>query len=153
MSKRLLLDPRFCGGDDTLSMRPPRHFRSVLWLDVNARPAAMASAIEPQSADSRQFQRRHGGVDADIEPQDVEFEPFVNGKQHTGEPEDRELEPGTAGCRSKQGPARQEVLADRVRRQIEAERGDLPGNKRGEGIAVGAGPEGVFVRIGVSGDG
>src|SRR5262249_22381146 len=118
----------------------------------NAPPAATASAIEPQSADRRQFQRRYSGVDADIEPQNVEFEPFVNGEQDAGEPEERELETGPAGCRSKHRTPGQKVFADRVGRQIEAEIGNLSGNKRGEGIAVGAGPGTVLMRIRIAGD-
>src|SRR6516165_4243332 len=110
------------------------------------------SAVQSQSADCGQFQRRHGGVDADIEPEDVELESLVGGEQDTGEPEERELEPGAAGCRGKHGPTRQKVFADRVRRQVEAELRNLPGNKAREGIAVGAGPGAVLVRIRIACD-
>ena len=48
--------------------------------------------------------------------------------------------------------AGQEVLADRVRRQIEAELGDLAGNIGREGIAVRAGPGTILMRIGIAAD-
>ena len=35
----------------------------------------------PKSADGRQLQRRHGGVDANIEPEDVQLEPLVGGER------------------------------------------------------------------------
>jgi hypothetical protein len=56
--------------------------------DPAAGPPAAVSAVQSQPADRRQFQRRHRGVDADIQPQDVEFEPLIDGKQNTGQPEE-----------------------------------------------------------------
>ena len=112
--------------------------------------AAASSAVQPQPADRRQFQRRHGGVDADIEPQDVELEPFVGGEQDAGEAEERELDSGAAGCGGKQCATGQKVFADRIRRQVEAELRDLAGNIGREGVAVGAGPGAVLVRVGIA---
>jgi phosphotransferase system IIB component len=66
-------------------------------------------------------------------------------QEDPGKAVQRNLKPGTAGCGAKQRTIGQEVVADRIRRQIEAELGDLSGNKRGECIAVGARPGAVLV--------
>src|SRR5215472_6773521 len=42
---------------------------------------AAASPVRTQSTDRRQFERRRGGVDADIKPEDIELEPLVDGEQ------------------------------------------------------------------------
>jgi hypothetical protein len=42
------------------------------------------SAFQPQSTDPRQLERWHDGVNADIEPQDVQLEPFVDGEEEAG---------------------------------------------------------------------
>src|SRR3984893_17010889 len=54
------------------------------------------SAFQPQSPDPWQLERRHGGIEADIEPQDVQLEPFVDGEEEAGKTVERNLEPGAA---------------------------------------------------------
>src|SRR6516164_3992163 len=144
------------GRPNTTSSISPKTTRpecSMVSPLLGRRALIVPSAVQPHPADRRQFQRRYCGVDADIEPQDVELEPFVQGDQDPGKPVHRKLEPGAAGCRGKQCAPGQKVLADRIRRQVEAELGNLASNKRREGIAVGAGPSAVLVRIGVARDG
>jgi hypothetical protein len=73
------------------------------------------SAFQPQSTDPRQLERWHGGIEADIEPQDVQLDPLVDGEEEACKTVERNLKPGAAGGRCKERPAGQEVLADRVR--------------------------------------
>ena len=50
-------------------------------MSIPAEPARVArdtSAFQPQSTDPRQLERRHDSIDADIEPQDVQLEPFLD---------------------------------------------------------------------------
>src|SRR5712671_4286187 len=110
------------------------------------------SAFQPQSPDPRQLERRHGGVNADIEPKDVQLEPLVHGEEEAGYAVERYLKPGAAGGRGKEHAAGQEVLADRVRGQVKAKLGDFTGNIRGERVTVRARPSTIFVRIRIAGD-
>jgi hypothetical protein len=73
-------------------------------------------AFQPQSPDPRQLERRHRGVDANIEPQEVQLESFLDGKDEAGNAVDRNRKPGAAGGRGKESALPgQEVFADRVR--------------------------------------
>src|SRR6266404_8787980 len=60
------------------------------------------SAFQPQSPDPRQLERRHRGIEADIEPQDVQLDPLVDGEEKAGDAVERNLKPGAAGGRCKE---------------------------------------------------
>jgi hypothetical protein len=96
---------------------------------------------DPNRAKSRrQLERGHEGVDADIQPQHVQLEPFVDGEQDAGKSVKRNLKPGAARRPRKQRAAGQEIFADRIGRQVEAKLGNLAGNVCGERVAVGTRP-------------
>src|SRR5258707_8393814 len=75
---------------------------------------------DAQSADRRQFQRRRGGVDSEVEAEDIELEALAGGEENADKTVERELVAGAARRPSKQGTVRQEILADGIGRQLEA---------------------------------
>jgi hypothetical protein len=44
------------------------------------------SAFQPQSTDPRQLERRDSGIEADIEPQDVQLEPLIDDEEEARKP-------------------------------------------------------------------
>src|SRR4029077_18054728 len=88
----------------------------------------------------RQLQRWPDRVDPKTEAEQVHLKTFAGGEQDTDEPIKRQLKPGPAGCGGEHTAARQEILADRIRRELDRQVGNLPGDVGEEGIAVGPGP-------------
>jgi hypothetical protein len=68
--------------------------------------------------DAGELERRTVQVEAEGEPEQVELDSFLPPDQDTGETEQRELDPSSAGRDPHRGAARQEVLADGRRREI-----------------------------------
>src|SRR5215471_10668799 len=110
-----------------------------------------SSTVQTQWADRRELQCGHGGIDTDIEAEDSQLEPLLGGDEDAGNAIDRDLETRAAGSLGKPGAAGQEILADRIRWQVEAKLGHLAGYIGRESVAVWAGPGTILVRIGIAG--
>jgi len=88
-------------------------------------------------------------VDSKTEAQQVCLESLASGEHDAAEPIKRHLKARSAGCRGEQAAARQGILADRIRGEVDPQFGDLPRDVGEEGIVVGPGPATAGIGIGV----
>jgi hypothetical protein len=79
-------------------------------------------------------------VDSKTEAQQVQLETLASGEEDADQAVRQYLKSRPARCQGDDAAARQEILADRIRRELDRQVGDLPGDVREEGIAVGPGP-------------
>jgi hypothetical protein len=106
----------------------------------------------PEPAEGRQLQRRPGRVDPKTEAEQVHLETLTSGQEDADQAVKRYLKSRPARCRGDDAAARQEFHADSIRRELDRQIGDLPGDVREEGIAVGSGPRTVAIGIRVARD-
>ena len=112
------------------------------------RPGPVARSGGPVGASGmrrrgRRAGRRRGASAPDgssrapnVSPSRLTSSPFLPADQHPGEAEERDLDPGAARREPHRGAAGQEVLADRGRREVEAQLGDGARDEGGERVAV-----------------
>jgi hypothetical protein len=97
--------------------RPQRVVKNGLGVGAasrNGRSTRDTSAFQPPSPDPRQLERRHGGIDADIEAKDVQLEPLVDSEEEARKTVERNLKPEPLGAeaRARQSP---DAAAERAR--------------------------------------
>src|SRR5207302_2261025 len=88
------------------------------------------------------------GADAEVQAEEVEFEPVDAARRDAEQSGERELKAAAAG-RSGEHCAAQIVLADGGRRQVELELRHVARDPGGERVGVRAWPERVLVRVGI----
>src|SRR5437773_11916530 len=95
-----------------------------------------ASSARRYATDPRQLERRSAQVEAEHESQPVELDSFIARSARTEQSGQRELIAGAARRARNDIAERQIVLADRVRRQSQAQLRNLPRDVRDERVAV-----------------
>ena len=115
-------------------------------------PTAWPPSSPLEAARDRQFERGVLHVHAEREPEEIDLDALLPCGEDPEKAEHGHLGAGAARARAGQRGAGQEVLADRGRRQVQAQLGDGAADVCDERVAVRTRPRAVAGRVGIRRD-